>query len=129
MFPPAAGGGGLDVATGIATIAPPMIRLATASPGFDADFTALLGQARETTESVDQAVAAIIAEVRATGDAALIGYTARFDRQALTADRLRIADAEIDAAVAAIPADLMAALDLAAMRIESFHNKQLPTDL
>ena len=106
-----------------------MIRLATASPGFDADFTALLGKARETTESVDQAVAAIIAEVRATGDAALIGYTARFDRQALTADRLRIADAEIDAAVAAIPADLMAALDLAAMRIESFHNKQLPTDL
>jgi histidinol dehydrogenase len=106
-----------------------MIRLATASPGFDADFTALLGQARETTESVDQAVAAIIAEVRATGDAALIGYTTRFDRQALTADRLRIADAEIDAAVAAIPADLMAALDLAAMRIESFHNKQLPTDL
>jgi histidinol dehydrogenase len=74
-------------------------------------------------------VAAIIAEVRATGDAALIGYTARFDRQALTADRLRIADAEIDAAVAAVPADLMAALDLAAMRIESFHNKQLPTDL
>ena len=42
-----------------------MIRLDTPEPGFEAAFAALLGQARETTESVDQAVAAIIADVRA----------------------------------------------------------------
>ena len=37
------------------------------------------------------------------GDAALLRYTERFDRVTLTADRLRIAAAEIDAAVAGIP--------------------------
>jgi histidinol dehydrogenase len=108
---------------------PAMIRLSTADAGFPAAFTALLDQARETTETVDTAVAAIIAGVRAQGDAALLDYTARFDRLSLNADRLRITAAEIDAAVAGIPADLAAALDLAATRIEAFHRAQLPSDL
>jgi histidinol dehydrogenase len=106
-----------------------MRRLSTADPGFEAAFTALLGEARDTTESVDQAVSAIIADVRARGDAALIDYTARFDRVTLTADRLRITKTEIDAAVAGISPGLMAALDIAATRIESFHRKQMPDDL
>ena len=106
-----------------------MRRLSTADPGFEAAFTALLGEARDTTESVDQAVSAIIADVRALGDAALIDYTARFDRVTLTADRLRITKTEIDAAVAGISPGLMAALDIAATRIESFHRKQMPDDL
>ena len=92
-------------------------------------FAALLAQARETTETVDAAVAAIIAAVRARGDAALLDYTARFDRLTLTADRIRIAAEEIDAAVAGIRAELAAALDLAATRIEAFHRAQLPADL
>jgi histidinol dehydrogenase len=122
------GGGfvlGVFLVLGIA----PMIRLTTADRGFEAAFTALLSQARDTTESVDQAVAAILADVRSTGDAALLRYTARFDRLSLTADRLRIATAEIDAAVASISSDLMSALDLAATRIEAFHRLQLPSDL
>ena len=104
-----------------------MIRLITSAPQFEPAFTALLGQARETTASVDQAVTAIIADVRARGDAALIDYTARFDRHTITA--LRVADAEIDAATAGIPAELAAALDTAATRIEAFHKAQLPSDL
>jgi histidinol dehydrogenase len=106
-----------------------MIRLATDDTDFPARFAALLDQARDTTESVDQAVAGIIADVRARGDAALLDYTARFDRNALTADRLRIGADEIDAAVASIPPDLAAALDLAATRIEAFHRAQLPADV
>jgi histidinol dehydrogenase len=106
-----------------------MRRLSTADPGFEAAFTALLGEARETTENVDQAVSAIIADVRARGDAALLDYTARFDRVTLTADRLRITKAEIDAAVAGIAPGLMAALDIAATRIESFHRRQMPHDI
>ena len=106
-----------------------MIRLSTTAPDFDAAFTALLHQARETTEQVDQAVAAIISDVRARGDAALLDYTARFDRMTLTADRLRVSAAEIDAATAGISAELADALDLAATRIEVFHRAQLPTDL
>jgi len=106
-----------------------MIRLRTSDPDFAARFTDLLAQARETTETVDAAVAAIIADIRARGDAALIDYTARFDRLSLTAGTLRIGTAEIDAAVASIPTELNAALDLAATRIEAFHRAQLPADL
>jgi histidinol dehydrogenase len=106
-----------------------MIRLSTAQPDFESRFTALLSQARETTETVDRAVADIIADVRARGDAAVIDYTARFDRQTLTADRLRVSEAEIDEAVASVPVGLAAALDLAAMRIEAFHQAQLPQNL
>src|SRR3954468_6705199 len=103
-----------------------MIRLSTTQPDFEAKFTALLAQARETTETVDHAVAAIIADVRARGDAALIDYTARFDRQTLTPERLRVSPAEVQAAVASVPQDLKDALDLAATRIERFHEAQYP---
>jgi histidinol dehydrogenase len=105
-----------------------MIHLSITDTDFETRFTALLSQARETTETVDRAVADIIAAVRARGDAAVIEYTTRFDRHALTADRLRIPAAEIDAATASIPAELAAALDLAATRIEAFHRAQLPQD-
>jgi histidinol dehydrogenase len=106
-----------------------VIRLSTADAAFEVAFVALLDQARETTLRVDQAVAEIIAEVRARGDDAVIDYTRRFDRLSLTPAQLRITAEEIDAAAASIPAPLMAALDLAAERIEAFHRAQLPTDL
>ncbi|HEY3848619.1 MAG TPA: histidinol dehydrogenase [Acetobacteraceae bacterium] len=106
-----------------------MIRLTTTAADFPAAFAALLAQSRETTERVDQPVAAVIADIRARGDAALLDYTARFDRLTLTPDRLRVTPEEITAAAAAIPADLAAALDLAATRIEAFHRAQLPADL
>lgn len=106
-----------------------MLRLSTAEPDFPAAFDALLHQARETTEQVDRPVAAIIADVRARGDAALLDYTARFDRLDLTAERLRFTASEIDAARTRVPADQLAALDVAATRIEVFHRAQLPADL
>ena len=106
-----------------------MKRLATSEPEFEPRFTELLAQARETTEQVDGTVAAIIAEVQTRGDAALIDLTARFDGLRPTPDQLRITPAEIDAALAAVPADLVAALDLAAGRIEAFHRAQRPADL
>jgi histidinol dehydrogenase len=104
-------------------------RLSTADPDFAPAFDALLNQARDTTERVDAAVAAIIADVRARGDAALVEYTNRFDRTDLDASRLRITDAEIDAAMASVPPALHAALDLAATRIAAFHEAQMPRDL
>ena len=106
-----------------------MRRLSTADPMFAEDFAALLAQARETTEIVGTQVAAIIAAVRSGGDAALCDYTNRFDRVDVTPDRLRVTAAEIAAAKASVPAELLAALDLAATRIEAFHRAQLPRDL
>jgi histidinol dehydrogenase len=104
-----------------------MKRLDTRDATFPTAFDALLEDARETTARVDTQVAAIIAEVRARGDAALVDYTARFDRWQPGA--LRVTDAELAAAEAAIPAPLLAALDHAAARIEAFHRAQLPADL
>jgi histidinol dehydrogenase len=104
--------------------------LETQDPGFEAAFRALLDDARETTAKVDAAVAAIIAEVRTKGDAALLDLTARFDRWTpAEAAALRVTTAEIDAAVAAIPDDRRDALALAARRIEAFHRAQLPRDV
>ena len=106
-----------------------MRRLSTRDKSFATDFAALLDQARETTESVGGQVAAIIDAVRARGDAALCDYTSRFDRVTMVADRLAVTPAEMAAATASIPPALLAALDLAATRIEAFHRAQLPQDL
>ena len=91
--------------------------LFASAPDFDAAFAALLNDARETTARVDGVVAEIIAAVRAGGDAALCDYTRRFDRLSVTPATLRVTAAEIDAAVARVPAELLAALDVAAARI------------
>ena len=107
-----------------------MQRLSTADADFEARFRAILEDGRDTTTRVDAAVSAIIADVRAEGDAALLRLTARFDGWApADTTALRVTAAEIDAAVADIEPALMAALDLAATRIEAFHRAQMPADL
>jgi histidinol dehydrogenase len=88
----------------------------------------LLAAKREVSEDVDQAVRAIIDEVVARGDEALIDYTSRFDNLALTAGTLRIGDDEIDAAKGECSQDELAALTLAKARIETYHRAQRPED-
>ena len=105
------------------------LRLDAAAAGFEAAFTTLLNSKREAAADVDAVVAAIIADVRRRGDAALIDYTTRFDRLTLTPATLRIPAAEIDAAVAACDAETVAALELAAARITDYHHRQKPEDL
>ena len=107
-----------------------MVRLDSRDPGFPADFARLLTLKREIAEDVDEAVRAIIAEVVARGDAALVDYTRRFDRRGADFSErdLRITEAEIDAAVSACPSDALDALHLAAARIETFHAAQMPRD-
>lgn len=104
-----------------------MTRLSTADPGFEADFGRLLSRSQGSTGSVAGVVAAIITDVRARGDVALIDYTARFDRY--TPASLVIGADEIAAAEAVIAPELLAALDLAAARIERFHLAQMPVDV
>jgi histidinol dehydrogenase len=105
-----------------------MKSLSTTDAGFEQAFESLLSD-RDTAQDVHAPVSAIIADIRARGDAALCDYTARFDRLTLTPDHLRVRPDEIDAAAAKISADLLAALDFAATRIERFHRAQLPQDL
>ena len=106
-----------------------MRRLSTAEAGFEGAFIRLLEEARDTTARVDATVAAIIAAVRAGGDAALCALTAEHDHHELSPDQLRISADEIDAAANTIPAELSAALQVAATRIEAFHRQQRPSDI
>jgi histidinol dehydrogenase len=106
-----------------------MIRLDTRDPTFSEAFAVLVDDARQTTAKVDTAVAAIIAEVREGGDAALCRLTEKFDRVAYTPDQLRVTAQEIADACALVSEALLDALDLAATRIEAFHRATLPVDL
>jgi histidinol dehydrogenase len=96
--------------------------------GFDAMFAALLTMKREDAPDVDEAVAAIIADVRARGDAAVIELTSRFDRLDLTPETIAFSAEEIDEHCARVPADERAALELAAERIHAYHARQMPED-
>jgi histidinol dehydrogenase len=105
-----------------------MRRLDATAPGFEAAFTALLARS-VTAPAISETVREIIARVRRDGDAAVVDLTNRFDRVQLGVADLQISAAEIAEAAASIPADLRAALVLAAKRIEAFHRAQLPADL
>ncbi len=104
------------------------VLLNTADAGFEAAFATLLGQKREEAEDVDQAVAAIIADVRARGDQAVIDLTARFDRLSLLPETLAFSKAEIATEIAKVGAEDRAALELAADRIRAYHARQKPED-
>ncbi|HET9070040.1 MAG TPA: histidinol dehydrogenase, partial [Amaricoccus sp.] len=102
--------------------------LDTSDPDFERRFAALLEEKREADAGVDAEVAAILGEVAARGDAALIEMTERWDRLRLTPATLAFAPEEIDAAVAAVAAEDRAALELAAERIRAYHERQVPAD-
>ena len=104
------------------------LRLDSRDPGFAEAFTALVEGRRDADEDVSRDVAAIIAAVRAQGDAALADYTRRFDRHDLDATGWRIDRTTCDAALAALDPELRAALDLAADRIRAYHAEQRPAD-
>ncbi len=105
------------------------IRLDARDPGFAAAFDRLLSAKRETQESVDRAVAEILAQVRDHGDAAVIAYTQRFDRLTLTPATMRLDAATIAQAAAGCAPEALAALRFAAARIEDYHRRQVPADL
>ncbi|PIV76799.1 MAG: histidinol dehydrogenase [Rhodobacteraceae bacterium CG17_big_fil_post_rev_8_21_14_2_50_65_11] len=102
--------------------------LNTKDDGFDAAFAALLTMKREETPEVDETVAAIIADVRHRGDAAVIELTTRFDRLTLTPETLAIPAEEIASAIDEVPAPERDALELAAERIRAYHTRQMPQD-
>jgi histidinol dehydrogenase len=104
------------------------IRLDTRNADFAARFAAFLAAKREASHDVEAAVKAIIADVVARGDAALIALSQKFDRIDLQAAGLRVGKAEIAAAAASCEPRALAALKLAGERIEAYHRRQLPRD-
>ncbi|MDR1828650.1 MAG: histidinol dehydrogenase [Methylobacteriaceae bacterium] len=98
------------------------------SPDFEAAFTRLLALKREASRDVNDAVRAIIDDVRLRGDEALLEYTLRFDRLPLTPERLRVGADTVHEATEKVPAPVLEALKLAKARIEAFHTRQKPQD-
>ncbi|SEO92464.1 histidinol dehydrogenase [Salinihabitans flavidus] len=99
-----------------------------ADADFETLFAALLGAKREDSPHVDDTVAAIIADVCARGDAAVIELTEKFDRLCLTPETIAFSEAEIDAHCERVSAEDRDALELAAERIRAYHVRQMPQD-
>jgi histidinol dehydrogenase len=104
------------------------LRLSTRDKDFAQAFDRLVRGRRESDIEVSRDVAAIIADVKARGDAALADYTARFDDHSLDGNGWSIGKDACAEAYAALSDDLRAALDLAAARIRAYHEAQLPED-
>jgi histidinol dehydrogenase len=104
------------------------IRLDSQSADFATRFADLLAAKRETAEDVEQAVRAIVADVRKRGDAALIELTRKFDRVDLDKVGLRVSADEIAKAASACEGRALEALMLARDRIEAYHRRQKPAD-
>jgi len=75
---------------------------------------------------IHRRVEEIVAAVRDKGDAALLEFTERFDRVALSARELAVTPSELDAAERAVGDTTMRALRYAAGRIERFHRETAP---
>ena len=104
------------------------IWLDQAAEGFGETFAAFLTTKREVSDDVNDVVKAIIADVRARGDAALADYSLRFDGIDFSDVPMRVTPAEIDEAAAKVAPEVMDALRLAAERIEKHHARQMPKD-
>ncbi len=106
-----------------------MLRLATSDTDFAARFDALVDARRESDSDVSGQVAAILADVKARGDAALADYSQRFDSYELAQDAdWSISKEACSAAYYALDTDLRDALELAAERIRAYHRDQLPAN-
>lgn len=100
-------------------------RFSSADADFSARLDALLAFEGAQDESVDRAVAAILADVKSRGDAAVVEYTNRFDRLAATSlAELELPASALQAALAGLPGEQRAALEAAAARVRSYHERQ-----
>jgi histidinol dehydrogenase len=103
-------------------------RLSTAQRDFEAQFSGLLAFETAQDPKVDADVAAILADVKARGDAAVLEYSRRYDRlDAGSVSSLEVPRADLERARRRIPKSTRSALETAARRVRAYHRKQLAT--
>ena len=101
-------------------------QLVTTSADFEAEFQRVLHWSAETDDKIEEVVASILADVKKRGDAAVLEYTRRFD--GVAAERvasLEIGRDELQAALQAVTPAQRSALEAAAQRVRSYHERQL----
>ena len=102
-------------------------RLNFVSADFSESFEQLLASKRESHCDIHDAVAEIIADIRGRGDEALLAFTERYDGFAVgSVAELAISGDVLQAALDGLDHALRQSLELAAARIQSFHEKQRP---
>lgn len=101
----------------------PFVLLRAGTPAFQR-FVERRAARASSTPGVDKAVAAIVAEVRAKGDAALVRFARRFDGVTLAPARLRLRSSELKSLARRADPLLVRALRSTAERIEAFHRRQ-----
>ncbi len=103
-----------------------MRRLDSTDPDFDRQLENLTAWQEDNDGEVEATVQGIIAAVRERGDAAVLEFTARFDRLAATSvAALELPQTRLAQALDRIDAEARSALEVAASRIHSYHEKQL----
>ncbi len=106
----------------------PIRKLDSTHADFQPSLTALLAFDAGTDDAIEKSVAAILADVKARGDSAVLEYTNRFDRipngGASGMADFDISQAELQAALDSLPAAQREALQTAAQRIRVFHERQ-----
>ncbi len=101
-------------------------RLSSSQPDFLSRLDKLLQFDAATDASIEQTVAAILADVKARGDAAVLEYTNKFDRMnAESIATLTLSKSSLDEALAGLELERRKALEAAAERVRSYHEKQL----
>jgi len=102
-----------------------MRRLSSVDAGFEVALGRLLDFEAAQDEAVDRVTAEILAAVRARGDEALVEYTARFDRWTPgSALDLDVPLSQARAALESLARPEREALEFAAARIHTFHERQ-----
>ena len=100
-------------------------RLATRDADFEPKLAALLAFEGSQDPAIDDAVTAILADVKQRGDEAVLAYTRKFDRvNANSMAELEIGKAELERALISLPGAQRDALTQAAARIRSYHERQ-----
>ncbi|MDO8408866.1 MAG: histidinol dehydrogenase [Phenylobacterium sp.] len=105
-----------------------MRRFIFSDPDFEARFAALVNERRDTPEDVEAIVRDVLAAVRSEGLPAVLRYGAQFDGMEISEADLRVTADEIEAGAAACPLEVREAIDFAAERIRSYHERQRPAD-
>lgn len=101
-------------------------RLSTLDTNFNSALKALLAFETAQDDQIDQVVAGILRDVKQRGDKAVLDYTQKFDRlSAANLSELELSQAELHAALLSLPAEQRTALQAAADRVCSYHEKQL----
>jgi histidinol dehydrogenase len=106
-------------------MSPTIRRLSSRDPEFLATLDKLLAFDNSTDEAIEKTVAEILSNVRTLGDAAVLDYTRRFDKlEATSMAQLELPQEALKAAFDSLPPAQRTALEAAAARVKSYHERQ-----